>query len=71
VKKFPPLHIVYDNFAKFYIFEKILDEPSSNHETNPNLVSKQEEGKHIKKWFFTMCFSYDFGTGTVAVKSLL
>ena len=55
----------------FGFFEKFLDRPSSNPETNPNPVSKQAGGKHIKSWFFTMWFSYDFGTSTDAVKSLL
>jgi hypothetical protein len=38
----------------FNFFEKFLDQPSSNPETNPNPVSKQAGGKHIKSWFFCM-----------------
>jgi hypothetical protein len=34
---------------------------------NPNPVSKQAGGQHIKSCFFFMWFSYDFGTSTVAV----
>ena len=61
-----------DNFVIFWIFcWKILDRPSLNHETNPNPVSKQAaEGKHTKSCLFTMWILYDFGLGTVAVKSL-
>jgi hypothetical protein len=61
------------NFVVFWIFfcEKFLDRPSSNPETNPNPVSKQAGGKHIKVDFFTVRLLYDFGAGTVAVKSLL
>ena len=57
----------------FGCFEKFLDRPSSNPQTNADPVSKQARprGKYIKSWFFSMWFSYDFGTGTVAVKSLL
>jgi len=32
-------------------------------------IQNQPGGKHIKSWIFPMWFSYDFGTGTVAVKS--
>ena len=44
---------------------------SSNPETNPNPVSKQAGGEHIKICFFTRGFVYYFGTSTVAVKLLL
>ena len=55
----------------FGFFEEFLDRPSSNPETNSDPVSKQAGGKPIKSWFFSMWFSYDFGTGIVVVKSLL
>jgi hypothetical protein len=38
----------------FRFFEKFLYGPSSNPETNPNSVSKQAGGKHIKSRFFTI-----------------
>ena len=60
-------------FKKFldFVSEKFIYRPTSNAKTNQNPVSKQPGGKHIKMWVFTMWFSYDFVTSTIAVKSLL
>jgi hypothetical protein len=47
---------------------------SSNPEPNPNLVSKQAGGEHIKSCCFDyggMGFLYDFGASIAAVKLLL
>jgi len=42
------------NFVNFGIFEKFLDRPPWNPQTNPNPFSQQAGGEHIKSSFFTI-----------------